>query len=109
MEDDRRITRRQGTLDEIRAAVRALVPELRRDYGVTSIELFGSYVRGEQDEASDLDVLVEFDPARKLSLFDLAGLEQELTDRLGVRVDLVEKRSVKPALRDRILREAIPL
>lgn len=110
MEDDSRIiTGEPRTLEAIRAAIRALVPELRRDYGVTSIELFGSYVRGEQDGASDLDVLVEFDPERKLSLFDLAGLELELSDRLGIRVDLVEKRSIKPALRDRILHEAVPL
>jgi uncharacterized protein len=97
------------TLEMVRTALRPLVPELERDYGVTSIELFGSYVRGEQDGESDLDLLVEFDPERELSLFDLIGLEQELSDRLGIRVDLVEKRSIKPGLRDRILNEAVPL
>ncbi|HIH03442.1 MAG TPA: nucleotidyltransferase family protein [Methanoregulaceae archaeon] len=101
--------RRTVTLEELRTALRALLPAIGREYGVTSIELFGSYVRGEQDEESDLDVLVEFDPDRGLSLFDFVGLQQELSDRLGVRVDLVEKRSIKPRLRDRILREAVPL
>ena len=110
MHDDSRITTRElRTLEEIRAMIRTFVPELRRDFGVTSIELFGSYVRGEQDDRSDLDVLVEFDPDRNLSLFDLVGLQLELSDWLGIRVDLVEKRSIKPALRDRILREAVLL
>ncbi len=86
-----------------------MVPELRRDYGLVSIEFFGSYVRGEQDSESDLDVPVEFDPDRELSLFDLARLERTLTERTGVRVDLVEKESIKPGLRDRILHEAVPL
>ena len=101
--------RQRVTLEELRDALRALLPSLEREYGVTSIELFGSYVRGEQDEESDLDVLVEFDPDRGLSLFDFVGLQQELSDRLGVRVDLVEKRSIRPRLRDRILHEAVPL
>ncbi|MEN6517312.1 MAG: nucleotidyltransferase family protein [Methanospirillum sp.] len=101
--------RRTVTLEEVRMALRALLPSLEREYGVTSIELFGSYVRGEQDSESDLDVPVEFDPDRELSLFDLARLERTLTERTGVRVDLVEKESIKPGLRDRILHEAVPL
>jgi uncharacterized protein len=110
MEDDSRtLTRKPRNLEEVRGALRALVPELERDYGVTSIGLFGSYVRGEQDGASDLDLLVEFDPDRDLSLLEFVGLQLELSDRLGVRVDLVEKRSIKPGLRDRILHEAVPL
>ncbi|MEN6342145.1 MAG: nucleotidyltransferase family protein [Methanospirillum sp.] len=100
---------RTVTLEELRTALRALLPAIRREYGVTSIELFGSYVRGEQDGTSDLDILVEFDPERNLSLFDLVGLQNSLSDRLGIRVDLVERRSIKPALRDRILHEAVPL
>lgn len=101
--------RRTVTIEELKTALRALLPSLEREYGVSSIEIFGSYVRGEQDEESDLDLLVEFDPARGLSLFDFAGLQQELSDRLDVRVDLVEKRSIKPRLKDRILHEAVPL
>ncbi len=97
------------TLEELKTALRALLPSLEQEYGVSSIEIFGSYVRGEQDEESDLDLLVEFDPESTLSLFGFVGLQQELSDRLGVRVDLVEKRSIKPRLRDRILHEAIPL
>ena len=101
--------RRTVTLDELRTALRALLPSLEREYGVSSIEIFGSYVRGEQDEESDLDLLVEFDPECNLSLFAFVGLQQELSDRLGIRVDLGEPRSIKPRLRDRILHEAVLL
>lgn len=97
------------TLEELRGVLRELLPDLERRYGLRSIEVFGSFVRGEQGRRSDLDLLVEFDPARKLSLYDLVAMEQLLSDRLGVRVDLVEKRGVKPALRDRIIGEAVPL
>ena len=101
--------RRMATLEELRIVLRALLPTLEQEYGVTSLEIFGSYVRGEQDDESDLDLLVEFDPDRDLSLLEFVGLQLELSDRLGVRVDLVEKRSIKPRLRDRILHEAVPL
>ena len=110
MTSERSVTaRRMATLEELRTRLRALLPSLEQEYGVRSLEFFGSYVRGEQDEESDLDLLVEFDPERDLSLFGFVGLQQELSDRLGVRVDLVEKRSIKPRLRDRILDEAVPL
>jgi predicted nucleotidyltransferase len=70
--------------------------------------LFGSYVRGTARPRSDLDLLVEFDD-RPLTLIQFVMLEQELSDQLGVRVDLIEKKALKPALRDQILQEAIPL
>ena len=101
--------RRMATLEELRTTLRVVLPSLEQEYGVTSLEFFGSYVRGEQDDKSDLDLLVEFDPERDLSLFGFVGLQQELSDLLGVRVDLVEKRSIKPRLRDRVLHEAVPL
>lgn len=97
----------EKTLTELRAALRDQLPELHHRYGLRSIEVFGSYVRGEQRPDSDLDLLVEFDPARKISLYDLVAMEQHLSDHLGIRVDLVEKRGIKPALRARIIAEAI--
>ena len=101
--------RRMATLEELRLVLRALLPSLEQEYGVTSLEFFGSYVRGEQDDRSALDLLVEFDPERDLSLLDLVRLQRVLTERIGVPVDLVEKRSIKPGFRDRILHEAVPL
>jgi len=75
---------------------------LRRDYGVGRIGLFGSCVRGEADDAGDLDVLVEFDE----KTFDhYMGLKFFLEDHLGCKVDLVIAESIKPLLREQILRE----
>ncbi len=88
--------------------LRAQLPELRMRYGVRSLGVFGSYVRGEQGEESDLDLLVEFDE-RPLTLLQFIALENELSDRLGVKVDLVEKSALKPAIGQRILQEIVPL
>jgi len=62
--------------------------------------IFGSYARGEQQSDSDLDVLVAFE--QPVSLFDLVRLENELTDELGVEVDLVTKDSLKPRIESRV-------
>jgi len=80
--------------------------DLRDRFGVTAIALFGSVVRGEATDSSDVDVLVDFD--RPVTLFDLASLEEYLSEALGVsQVDIVLRRSILPALRESILREAV--
>jgi predicted nucleotidyltransferase len=78
--------------------------ELCRKHDVRMLKLFGSAARGEDTPASDIDLLVEFE-GRK-SLFDLIGLELELTEFLGRRVDLLTEPSISPYLRDRILASA---
>ncbi len=86
--------------DELRKIVEILrthMPDLRRRYGVLKLEIFGSYARGEEAGGSDLDLLVEFDD-RPLTLLQFVALENELSDLLGIKVDLVEKRSLKPAI-----------
>ena len=88
--------------------LRQRLPELRERYGVRSLWLFGSYVRGEQRRRSDLDVLVEFDD-RPLSLLQFVALQHYLSDLLQVKVDLVEKETLKPAIGRQILSEAIPV
>ena len=60
------------------------------------IGVFGSYARNEQTKESDLDLLIDFNS--KINLLDLIGLEQELSEVLGIKVDLVTKRSVKENL-----------
>jgi hypothetical protein len=102
-------TRRVKSLEDMKTLLRKRLPDLQRVYGITSMEIFGSWVRGEQTGRSDLDILIEFNPVQKISLFDLVSLEQELSAYLGVPIDLVEKSAVKPALRHRILNEAVPL
>jgi len=95
-------------LARIRSVLSLHLPELRRQYGVQSLGLFGSYVRGDQRPGSDLDLLVEFDD-RPLSLIEFIALENYLSDLLGVKVDLVEKETLKPAIGRHILREVVPI
>lgn len=81
--------------------------KLARDYGVKSLALFGSVVRDEASPASDVDLLVEFD-GRPVGLFHLSRTQHYLESILGIRkVDLVLRDGIKPALKERILREAI--
>jgi uncharacterized protein len=80
---------------------------LARDFRVKSLALFGSVVRNEPTAASDVDLLVEFD-GRPVGLFHLSRTQHYLESILGVpRVDLVLREGIKPALKERILREAI--
>jgi len=91
------------TIEEIRDAV---IPVLRK-YGVRRASLFGSVVRGEMSEDSDIDLLVEFE-GRK-SLLDLAGLKIELEEKLKRDVDVLTYKSLHPLLRERILREKVDI
>jgi uncharacterized protein len=93
------------TLDEILCVLRMHLPELRERYGVASLGVFGSYVRGEQRRRSDVDVLVEFD--RTPSLFQLVHMQNYLSSLVGAKVDLVLKRTLKPAIGKRILAEVV--
>jgi len=95
-------------LERLRQQLRVLLPESRERFGVVSLALFGSYVRGQAGAESDLDVLVELDE-RPFSLLQFVELEQWLSDRLGVRVDLVEKSALKEEFSPFILQEAVPI
>ncbi len=98
------------SLDEIRKILKNHEKELKKRYGVKRIGLFGSYVRGEQKEGvSDLDVLVEFRPGAKVSLLDFVEMENYLSDLLGIKVDLVEKSTLKPRIGKRVLGEIVYL
>jgi uncharacterized protein len=77
--------------------------ELRK-FGVKSLALFGSVVRGEAKPTSDIDILVEF--AQPIGLFGFIRLKHRLSEILGRQVDLVTPQALKPQLRDRILHEA---
>lgn len=92
-------------VERFRALLRAHLPDLRQRYGVASLSLFGSYVRGEQHSRSDLDVLVEF--AETPGLFMYVELERTLGQLLGVPVDLVMKDALKPAIARYVLQEMV--
>src|SRR5947207_3013406 len=76
-------------------------------YGARRVRVFGSVARGEADAQSDVDFLVELDPGR--SLLDLGGLQFELEALLGRPVDVVTERGLKARIRERVLREAVPV
>lgn len=95
------------SLQDIETRLRAALPDLKSRYPIRSLSLFGSYVRGEQNEASDLDVLLDY--ARPMSFFTLSELKSELERLAGVDVDLVLKSTPKARIGDRISREAMPL
>ena len=76
-------------------------------HGARNVRVFGSIARGEDDERSDIDLLVEFELGR--SLLDHASLWLELQELLGCKVDVVSEGGIKPRIRDRVLREAVPL
>lgn len=88
--------------------LRQNLPALRDHYGVRFMGVFGSYVRGEQRRGSDLDLLVEFDD-RPLTLLQFIALEHYLSDLLKVKVDLVERDTLKPTIGRHILDEVVPV
>lgn len=77
------------------------------EHGAHDVRVFGSLARGDADEQSDVDLLVRFDPDR--SLLDHARLVLKLEELLGRRVDVVSEGGIKARIRDRVLREAVPL
>ncbi len=76
---------------------------------MSRLGLFGPYVRREQTEESDIDVLVEFEPGFRFGLLTFCELENYLSDILGLKVDLVMKDGLKPHIGERILQEVIYL
>jgi predicted nucleotidyltransferase len=95
----------QGKAGEFARILREQLPELGERYQVKSLGLFGSCVRGEEREGSDLDVLVEFTGTP--DLFEFVALGRHLSELLGVKVDLVMKRALKPRIGERILKEVV--
>jgi hypothetical protein len=98
---------RKPSLEEVRFILHEHLPEFRQQYGVKSFGIFGSYTRREARKRSDLDILVEFD--RIGTLLEYIRLEDTLSDLLGVKVDLVDRSTLKQGISARILREAIPV
>ena len=94
-------------MDEQMRAAREKEPEILLTNGIKRAAFFGSIVRGEMTDESDIDILVEFE-GRK-SLLDLAGLKLDLEDALERRVDLLTYRSLHPMLKDRILAEQVQI
>jgi predicted nucleotidyltransferase len=94
-------------LKKVKKVLKEHKGELKEKYGVKEIGVFGSYVRGESKESSDLDILVEFEENVEMDLIKFVELENYLSELLGVKVDLVDKTTLKPAIGRHILQEVV--
>ncbi|MBI5227692.1 nucleotidyltransferase family protein [Candidatus Micrarchaeota archaeon] len=93
--------------EEIEKKLRSSLAAVKKNFAVKSLGIFGSYVRNEQTNLSDVDILVEFE--KTPGLFKFLELEEYLTSITGVKVDLVMKTSLKPFLGKVILNEVVYL
>lgn len=93
------------TVQDIQDIISDNMPYLRSKFSIKEIGIFGSFVRRENASDSDLDVLVEF--SKPVGLFDFLELEEELANLLGLKVDLVSKKGLKPHIGQHILQEVI--
>ena len=96
-----------GELQSIIERIKTIKPDLVDRYHVSSIAIFGSYVRGEEKTESDLDILVSFSDSP--DLFDLASLNIFLENELGIKVDLVPDMNLKPKIAQSIYAEKIDI
>ncbi len=95
------------TLEHLLHNQRSQILEIAAKYNASNVRVFGSVVRGENTETSDVDFLVEMPPGQ--SLLKRIALMQELEDLLGCPVDVVKPEILHDYIRDRVLREAIAL
>ena len=93
------------TLQEFRNNYKSQIIDLAKKYGAYNVRIFGSLVRGELKDNSDIDFLVTFEPQR--SLFDQGGLLMDLQDLLHCKVDIVDEQAMRPRFREQVLKEAI--
>ena len=94
-------------LNEILAKLREILPYINEKYHVNSLEVFGSFVKNEQNKNSDLDLLVSF--SKIPSILKFLELKNYLSDQLKINVDLVMKDSLKPRISKNILNESIAI
>jgi len=95
------------TIEELRLTRREEIFRLASRRGAGNIRVFGSVARGESDERSDIDFLVDLEPGR--SLLDLGGLQRDLEKLLARNVDVVSARGLRDRVRERVLQDAVPL
>jgi predicted nucleotidyltransferase len=91
------------TFEEIKEIIQEHKEDLKKEYGVKEIGIFGSYVRGVQKTVSDVDILIELE--RPIGFVKFLKLEKRISDILGVKVELVTKDALKPYIGQRILQE----
>lgn len=94
-------------VDELLRKQRQAILELASRHGARNVRVFGSVVRGEASEASDVDLLVDMEEGR--SLLDLVGFWQDVEDLLGMKVDVITDGGISPYMKAKIYAEAVPL
>lgn len=94
-------------IEEIKEILAKHKNKLHEKYSVIELGIFGSYVREEQKETSDVDILIEFE--KPVSLLQIVSLENYLSDILGLKVDVVPQKNIRKELKDYILKEAVPV
>ncbi|MEL6562337.1 MAG: nucleotidyltransferase family protein [Bacteroidota bacterium] len=94
-----------SALDDKLALLRKHLNQLKADYPIGKIGIFGSYAKGRQTSSSDLDILIEF--SDRVTLFRMGGLQQELSKLFGMSVDLVPEDSIKPLIREEIINSVV--
>lgn len=94
------------TRDEVIARLKEAEPALRAR-GIRHAAVFGSVARGEQRPDSDIDILVDFDPAARLTIYDYVGIKEYVSELFGGGVDVVSHRGLKPYIKPRVTAEAI--
>jgi predicted nucleotidyltransferase len=92
--------------DRVLSKLREHEAELRAA-GIMTLSLFGSVARGDASDESDVDLMVDFDRAKRLSLLGAVGLENKLSDILGLKADLSQREMLKPDVLQRATREAV--
>ncbi|RJP67939.1 MAG: nucleotidyltransferase [Candidatus Abyssobacteria bacterium SURF_17] len=95
------------TVSKLLKEKREEVLRIAAKHGARNVRVFGSVARGEADEQSDIDVLVDLEPGR--SLLDLGGLWADLNELFGGRVDVITVNGLRKNIRERVLKEAMPL
>ncbi len=94
---------RMKNIEDIMKVIQLHKEYLRGKYGVKEIGIFGSYIRGEQNDKSDVDILIELE--KPIGFVRFMQLEKNISDLLGIKVDLVTKKALKPFIGRRILQE----
>lgn len=97
----------QMTIYELLKAKREEILSIAAQHGASNVRIFGSVARGEAREDSDVDFLVNLEHGR--SLLDRIGLIQDLSDLLGRKVDVATEKALREHIRERVLKQAIPL
>lgn len=95
------------TLKKMKTILGAQKPVLAKKFNIKEIALFGSYVRGENRGGSDVDILVEF--SQPIGLFAFMDCEEYLKKILGIKVDLVSKKALKPFIGKQVFKEKITI